>query len=558
MSTLAPAATGTGVNGVALTVLILLFALVTGMGFWATRWRRADSMESLDEWGLGGRRFGTWVTWFLLGGDLYTAYTFVAVPAAMFALGSVSGFFAVPYTIVLYPIIFIFMSRLWSVSHRHGYVTPADFVKGRYGSRGLSLAVAVTGILATMPYIALQLVGIQAVLEVAGVGGSNALAKDLPLFIAFALLAAYTYSSGLRAPAVIAFVKDALIYLVIIVAVIYLPSKVGGWDSVFSAAEAKMAKPSAADPAKPTGAFIPNSQQYWAYATLAFGSALALFMYPHSITATLSSSSRNTIRRNASILPAYSFVLGLLALLGWVAIAAGTKPIGLDGKPNAQLVIPQLFEDMFPSWFAGVAFAAVAIGALVPAAIMSIAAANTFTRNIYRDWIKPDATHAQEAKVGKLVSLLVKAFALVFVLTLDKQNAINFQLLGGIWILQTLPSIVFGLYTRWFHRWALLGGWAVGMVYGTIAAYNVINPATKGHFGGSLAMIPMLGKMGYIAMTAFVINLLIAVVATVVLRALKVDPGKDETIRGDYFADAGDPRVEKNLGMDAHLTTGTP
>lgn len=559
MSTLLPAATDTGgVNGVALTVLIVLFALVTVMGFWATRWRQADSMESLDEWGLGGRRFGTWVTWFLLGGDLYTAYTFVAVPAAMFALGSVAGFFAVPYTIVLYPIIFIFMARLWSVSHRHGYVTPADFVKGRYGSRSLSLAVSVTGILATMPYIALQLVGIQAVLEVAGVGGESLLAKDLPLFVAFALLAAYTYSSGLRAPAVIAFVKDALIYLVIIVAVIYLPSKVGGWDNVFSAAEAKMAKPSAADPSKPTGAFIPNSQQYWAYATLAFGSALALFMYPHSITATLSSSTRNTIRRNASILPAYSFVLGLLALLGWVAIAAGTKPIGLDGKPNAQLVIPQLFEDMFPSWFAGVAFAAVAIGALVPAAIMSIAAANTFTRNIYRDWLKSDATHAQEAKIGKLVSLLVKAFALIFVLTLDKQNAINFQLLGGIWILQTFPAIVAGLYTRWFHRWALLAGWAVGMVYGTITAYNVINPVTKGHFGGSLDMIPMIGKMGYIGMTAFALNLVIAVVVTVVLNALKVDPGKDETIKGDYFADADDPRVEKNVSMDAHLTTGTP
>ncbi|NYG06089.1 SSS family solute:Na+ symporter [Phycicoccus badiiscoriae] len=558
MNALAPTAAHTGVNGVALTVLIVLFVLVTGMGFWATRWRRADSMESLDEWGLGGRRFGTWVTWFLLGGDLYTAYTFVAVPAAMFALGSVSGFFAVPYTIVLYPIIFIFMSRLWSVSHRHGYVTPADFVKGRYGSRGLSLAVSITGILATMPYIALQLIGIQAVLEVAGVGGSNALAKDLPLFIAFALLAAYTYSSGLRAPAVIAFVKDTLIYLVIIVAVIYLPTKVGGWDHIFSAAQHKMAKPSVANPAKPTGAFIPSNQQYWAYATLAFGSALALFMYPHSITATLSSSSRNTIRRNASILPAYSFVLGLLALLGWVAIAAGTKPIGLDGKPNAQLVIPQLFEDKFPSWFAGVAFAAVAIGALVPAAIMSIAAANTFTRNIYRDWIKPDATHAQEAKVGKLVSLLVKAFALVFVLALDKQNAINFQLLGGIWILQTLPAIVVGLYTRWFHKWALLAGWAVGMVYGTIAAYNVINPTTKGHFGGSLAMIPMIGQMGYIAMTALVINLLIATVATVLLKALKVAGGPDETIKGDYFADAGDPRVEKHLAMDAHLTTGAP
>jgi len=545
-------APNTGVNGVALTVLIVLFLAVTVMGFLATRWRRAESMESLDEWGLGGRGFGTWVTWFLLGGDLYTAYTFVAVPAAMFALGSVSGFFAVPYTIVVYPIIFVFMSRLWSVSHRHGYVTSADFVRGRYGSRSLSLAVAVTGILATLPYIALQLVGIEAVLEVIGLGGNSALARDLPLFIAFAVLAAYTYSSGLRAPALIAFVKDALIYLVIIVAVIYLPSKYGGWGHIFDAAETKMAKPNPAT-GKSTGAFIPAPTQYWAYGTLALGSALALFMYPHSITAVLSSKSRNTIRRNAAILPAYSFVLGLLALLGWVAIAAGTKPIGLNGQPNAQLVIPQLFEDAFPSWFAGVAFAAVAIGALVPAAIMSIAAANLFTRNIYREWLRPNATVAQEAKVGKLVSLLVKFVALIFVLTMDKQNAINFQLLGGIWILQTLPSVVFGLYTRWFHRWALLAGWAVAMVYGTVKAYNVSSP-TVPHFAGSLAPMELIGQLGYIAFTAFVINVIVATVLSPILRALKSPEGVDKTATVDYFVDAGDPRVKPlpELTTDQH------
>ncbi|GAB3017671.1 permease [Nocardioides flavus (ex Wang et al. 2016)] len=541
-----------GINGVALSVLIALFALVTVAGFMATRFKQADSLESLEEWGLGGRKFGTWITWFLLGGDLYTAYTFVAVPAAMFALGSVAGFFAVPYTIVLYPIIFIFMARLWSVSHRHGYVTTADFVRGRYDDRGLSLAVAVTGFVATMPYIALQLVGIQAVLEVAGLGGGdNIVAKDAPLFIAFALLAAYTYSSGLRAPAVIAFVKDILIYLVIIVAIVYLPGQVGGWEAIFGAAEDKMAATNEAT-GKPNGAFIPGTGQGWAYATLALGSALALFMYPHSITASLSSSSRNTIRRNAAILPAYSFVLGLLALLGWVAIAAGTQPIGLDGEPNAQLVIPQLFEDMFPAWFAGVAFAAIAIGALVPAAIMSIAAANTFSRNIYKEWLKKDATPAQEAKVSKLMSLLVKAFALIFVLTLDKQNAINFQLLGGIWMLQTFPVIVFSLFTRWFHRHGLLVGWAVGMVYGTVGAYNVKNPVTGKAFGGSLDNIPGIGEMGYIALTAFVINVVIAAALTVALNALKVSNGRDETIPFDYFADADDPRVQKDLADHAH------
>ena len=270
---------------------------------------------------------------------------------------------------------------------------------------------------------------------------------------------------------------------------------------------------------------------------------MALFMYPHSITAVLSSKNRSVIRRNASILPAYSFLLGLLALLGWVAIAAGTKPIGLDGKPNPQLVVPQLFEDQFPSWFAGIAFAAIAIGALVPAAIMSIAAANLFTRNIYRDFIKPNATHAQEAAVSKVVSLVVKLGALLFVFTLDKTLALNFQLLGGVWILQTFPAIVFGLYTRWFHRWALLSGWAVAMVYGTITAYQQINPASGKHFGSSVAAIDIIGKSGYIALTAFVINVVVAAVLTLVFRALKTPAGVDVTVPRDYRADAGDPSV---------------
>src|SRR6476620_2835185 len=283
---LIPLAAG-GIDGVALLVLVVLFVVVTVLGFMAARFKRGDTLDSLDEWGLGGRKFGTWITWFLLGGDLYTAYTFIAVPAAMFATGAVAGFFAVPYTIILYPIIFIFMARLWSVSHRHGYVTTAYFVRGRYDDRGLSLAVAVTGFVATMPYIALQLVGIQAVLEVAGLGGGDSIiAKDAPLFIAFALLAAYTYSSGLRAPAVIAFVKDILIYLVIIVAIVYLPGQVGGWDAIFGAAQDKMATTNEVT-GKPTGAFIPGAGQYWAYATLALGSAMALFMYPHSVTASL-------------------------------------------------------------------------------------------------------------------------------------------------------------------------------------------------------------------------------------------------------------------------------
>ncbi|MFJ1752290.1 monocarboxylate uptake permease MctP [Kitasatospora sp. NPDC088134] len=529
------------VDWTALTVFLLFFALVSVMGFLAARWRKADDAQHLHEWGLGGRSFGTWITWFLLGGDLYTAYTFIAVPAAIYATGAM-GFFAVPYTIIAYPLVFLFLPRLWSVSRVHGYVTPADFVRGRYGSRGLSLVVALTGILATMPYIALQLVGIQAVLDVLGVGGSgNWFLKDLPLFLAFGVLAAYTYSSGLRAPALIAFVKDALVYVVIIVAVIYIPMRLGGYGHVFDAAAHKF---SALNPktGKPVGSMVVGPSGQWAYATLAFGSALALFMYPHSVTGVLASKSRNTVRRNMAIMPAYSLMLGLLALLGFLAIAAGVGQ-GVKGY-NSQLAVPQLFADMFPSWFTGVAFAAIGIGALVPAAIMSIAAANLFTRNVYKDFLKPDATPADETRVAKIASLLVKVGALVFVLAMDKQAAINLQLLGGLWILQTAVALVAGLFTRWFHRWALLAGWAVGMVYGTWTAWGLSSPATK-HFGGNTAKIPGIGEIGYIGLTAFVLNLGVAAVLTLVLRALKAPEGVDETAPADYAAEAGDEAVER-------------
>ena len=540
-------------NAVAVSVFVFLFLLVTVIGFAAARWRRAD-LDSLDEWGLGGRGFGTFIAWFLIGGDLYTAYTFVAVPATLYA-GSAVGFFAVPYTIVVYPLIFLFLPRLWSVSHRHGYVTPADFVEGRYGSKTLSLAVALTGILATAPYIALQLVGIQVVLQVAGFSGTgNWFVKDLPLFIAFAVLAAYTYSSGLRAPALIAFVKDVLIYVVIIVAVIYLPHKLGGWDHIFSTVQASFdsfnsdnAKAIAAGQASGKAMMPPGILQ-WAYASLALGSALALFMYPHSVTGVLSTRNRSVIRRNAALLPAYSFLLGLLALLGFVAIAAGVTVAG--NPPNPQLAVPQLFENEFPAWFAGVGYAAIAIGALVPAAIMSIAAANLFTRNVYRAFFRPDATPAEEARVSKIVSLLVKVGALVFVLALSRSFAINLQLLGGVWILQTFPAIVVGLYTRWLHRWAVLLGWAAGMAYGTWTAYGVASP-TQSHFGGPLAAFPGTDTKVYIAATAFLLNLLVTVVATVVFRALRLDPGVDRTHPDDYTADVGDTGVEAELDPHA-------
>jgi SSS family solute:Na+ symporter len=522
-----------GVNGVELTVFIVLFGFVSVLGFLAARWRRAESLANLDEWGLGGRNFGSWISWFLIGGDLYTAYTFVAVPALVFGAGAI-GFFAVPYTVVVYPLVFLAALRLWSVSHRHGYVTPADFIRGRHGSRTLALAIALTGIVATMPYIALQLVGIQAVLKVIGVKG------HWPLIIAFAVLAAYTYQSGLRAPALIAFIKDGLIYLVVLVAVIYIPIKLHGFDDIFAAADKKFA-----GSPQPTDGTLLTNTQYLGFSSLAFGSALALFIYPHSVTALLASRSRDTIKRTLTALPAYTFLLGLLALLGYMAIAAGVKPIGTD----VNTVVPLLFDKMFSDWFSGVAFAAIAIGALVPAAIMSIAAANLFTRNVYREYLRPNASPAEEARASKLTSLVVKGGAVLVIIGLDPQFSIDLQLIGGVIVLQTLPAIVLGLYTRWFHRWALLAGWAAGLVSGMVMLYDTPNPLThKQHFGGAQYALSKLGFDSkvtvYTGVIALALNLVVAAVGTLVLRAARAPDGQDVTEPGDYRVEAGDPGVD--------------
>jgi SSS family solute:Na+ symporter len=504
------------VNWVALIVFVALFGFITWLGFVAAHWRRGD-LDLLHEWGLGGRRFGTLITWFLVGGDLYTAYTFIAVPALAFGAGAIA-FFAVPYTIVIYPILFVVFPRLWHVSNKHGYITASDFVRGRFANRWLALAIALTGIVATMPYIALQLVGLQVVIGGLGIAGEG-FVGDLPLIIAFIILAAFTYSSGLRAPAAIAVVKDFLIYITAFAAVIVIPIELGGFAKIFAAIPPeKMLLPT-------PGPHTTGS--YSAYATLALGSAFALFLYPHSMTGILSASSGRAVRRNAALLPAYSFMLGLLALLGFMALA-----VGVDKMPEyaegfklfkANFAVPALILHSFPDWFVGVAFAAVGIGALVPAAIMSIAAANLFTRNIYREFFRNGVTDREESQIAKWTSLVVKFGALIFILFVPSQYAIQLQLLGGIWIIQTLPAVLIGLYTRWLNSWALLIGWAVGTGMAAAVNFQAIYPLA---FAGWT--FP-----GYIALYTLILNLLIAVILTPLFDSFTTK-AIDQTLASDY------------------------
>jgi len=471
---------------------------------------RDDELPSLVGWGLAGREHGTLLTWCLLGGTLFTAYTTIAVPALVYGVGGLA-FFAVPYTIIFFPLAYLVLPRLWETAARYGCLTPADLVKLRTGSGVLALAVALTGILATMPYVALQLLGLQALLEVLGVppeGGRG----DLGLALVTGLLVIAVFRRGLRAATVAAVLKAALLFPTTVLVVWAATAQSPGTASVFETAGRRLSDKG--------GALLLDDGLATAYVSLAVGSALALVVYPHVITAAFSARSPDVLRRACIVLPAWTALLGASALLGLFALADGVRtPTGA-----AELAVPQLVLSLLPGVLAAVALAAVGVAALVPAAVMSVAVATTFTRNVYVEYVHPAATPKHQQSVARLVSGLVKVGALVFVLGLRTQDAIDLQLLGGVWVLQTLPAVVLTAFTRWPHPWALLAGWLAGMMLGTAAVAG----------RGFVAVLPLdigpLEVQVYSALLALMINLLVVGAMTAVLDRLRVFRGLDRTV----------------------------
>ena len=508
-------------------VFTTLFVLALGIGFLASGWKRSD-LNKLNEWGLGGRRFGIVLSWFLMGGDLYTAYTFIAVPALVFGVGAL-GFFAVTYSVIIYPLLFLTFPRLWQVAHKHGYITASEYVRGRFGNRWLALAIGVTGIVATMPYIALQLVGTQVVFGAVGFVGNGWLAY-LPLIISFAVLAAFSVMSGLRASAFIAILKGVLIFTTVFVAIFVIPGKLGGYGAIFSAVPSKFVLLD-----WPTAT---NLGSFSAFSTLALGSTFALFLYPHSVTGLLSSASSRVIQQNAIIQPLFTLLVGFLAILGFVAIAAhvGTDPAFADGfkqyGPSYALIA--LFIKYLPDWFVGVAFAGIAIGALVPASVMAIGSANIITRDIWGEFVHSgtaESRQASETSIAKIFALLMVVAALVFVMAIPLQYVIQFQLLGGIWVIQTLPAVGMSLFLRRrLTAGGLLVGWLVGVVSGTwmVASLGFTASVYPLHLFG--ITIPC-----YIALSSGLLNLIISMILTPLFRASET--GHDETAVADYAAE---------------------
>ncbi len=489
---------------------IVLFIVFVALGFLGSRWRKGN-LNELWDWALAGRRLGVWLAFFLVGADLYTAYTFVAVPSGMFSIGPLY-FFAVPYVAITFGVALAFAPKLWTLSRERGYVTGSDFVKEQFNSKALAILIAITGIVALLPYIALQIVGMQAVLatmfETSGVatavsvGGISLSTEDIALIIAFIILAAFTFTSGLRGATLTAVFKDVLIWISVVAVIAAALSALGGnFNAAFAAAGAKYQ--SLAVASEP------------GYATLVLGSALALYLYPHAINGVLSAESAHKLRISTSMLCLYGIGLAFLALFG-VLIYSFPSALGFvngfKGGTGGIFVVPALIIATLPGLLQGVALLGVFIGGLVPAAIMAIAQANLLTRNIIKEFRPKTTTHG-EALIAKWASAGFKFLALAFVFTTQATYSIQLQLLGGVLILQLLPSVFIGLYTDWFKKEALIIGLLAGILSGVYMAIEA--NVSFGFLKTSLYTTPFGGL--YIAVIALGINLLLTIVLSAVI-----------------------------------------
>ncbi|MBB5252768.1 sodium:solute symporter family protein [Sulfurisphaera ohwakuensis] len=496
------------IDGITVVVFLILFALFTFLGFYGAKWRKGD-LNKLDEWGLGGRRLGWLLIWFLLGADLFTAYTFIAVPSAFFATGSLY-FFAVPYVAWGFGVAMLTMPKLWAVARNKGYVTAADYVKDRFNSKGLAIAVALTGAVAELPYIALQIIGMQAVIAILFIGlgiSSTKLSSDLALLIAFIILAAFTFVSGLRGAALSGVYKDILVWITVLTTIGVVLTHYGNFQGALTIAHQVSPKVNFLD--LPPKLFL----AYW---SLALGSTFALYLYPHAINGSLSAESRERLKIGTALLPLYGIGLALITLFGLlIFLVPNALKVVLTTK-NGALTVPSLIAATTPDWFTGLAFTAIFIGGLVPAAIMAIGVANLLTRNVIGEFTKLSPTN--EARLAKILSTVFKFIALAFVFIVPATYAIQLQLLGGIIVTQTLPAVFLSLFTDKLEKNSTLAGWASGVISGVgLVVYVNLVLERYGSLKTSLFTTP-LGPI-YIALIALGINLLVTLVGSLVAYA---------------------------------------
>jgi SSS family solute:Na+ symporter len=400
----------------------------------------------LENWTVGGRRFGSLIIWLLMAGEIYTTFTFLGASGWAYSKGAPT-YYIIIYGTLAYTLSFFILPEIWKLGKRHGLHTQPDFFIRIYGSRFLGVLVAVVGILSIIPYLQLQLAGLGMIVEVSSNG---AIPSRLAIILSFVLTCAFVYTSGIRGSAWVSVIKDVMMIVAVGVVGLGVPRiYFGGIGKMFRTLIAQ--KP---DHLVFPGA-APTMDTLWVMSTVLL-TGMGFYMWPHVFGSAFSAKSDKIIKRNAIIMPFYQIPILLVFMVGFSAFLA------LPGLKNGDLAFLELVHKTYPSWFLGFIGAAGAVTAMVPASILVLFASTLLAKNVYQAGFNPSASEAAVMRLSRAMVFVITATALIFALFLP--NAlVNLLLIGYDGVSQFFPGVVLGLFWKRVSRRGVICGLLTGL-----------------------------------------------------------------------------------------------
>jgi SSS family solute:Na+ symporter len=427
---------------IALTVI----SGIVGVGAFAGLLARFHHKMDLEQWTVGGRGFGVVLVWLLMAGEQYTTFTFLGASGWAYSRGG-----PVLYILAYQPLIsvasFYILPLVSEVGRKFRLQTQADFFQVRYGSKYLSAFVALVGVISLLPYSQLQLTGLGLIVEVASFG---AIPRTAAMVIAFAIVAAFVFVSGVRGVAWVSVMKDVLLLFAAVFVGIAVPYiHFGGIGPMFAALA--HAKPHHLTMPGST----PNLGHGWFISSVLL-TALGFYMWPQLFAASFTARSGNILRRNSIVMPLYSITMPLMFIVGFSAVLV------LPGLKDSNMALLTMVRTTFPAWFLGVIGGAGALTAMVPAAIQLLTGATLFAKNLFRPILAPGMTDRQVGQLAKFMVLVLTSGAL-FLAIHSSLSLVSLLLIGYAGVAQLFPGVVLGLFCKRVTTVGVFAGLTVGV-----------------------------------------------------------------------------------------------
>jgi len=439
----------------ALLIILAAIVLSAAVGIFAGR----KVKMNLENWTVGGRRFGAVLIWLLMAGEIYTTFTFLGASGWAYSRGAPT-FYILIYGTLAYIASFFILPAVWKFGKRFGLHTQPDFFVKRYGSRTLGIIVALIGVVSIIPYLQLQLTGLGFIVEVSSNG---AICSNAAILLAFVLTCAFVFTSGIRGAAWVSVIKDILMIAAVVIVGIGVPRIYFGSHGQMFRALAE---------AHPGHLVFPGATAdldvLWVMTT-ALLTGLGFYMWPHIFGSAFSAKSAETIKRNAVIMPFYQIPILLVFMVGFTALLV------IPGLKNGDLAFLELVHRTYPSWFMGFVGAAGAVTAMVPASVLVLFASTLLAKNVYQAGLRPQAGEETVLRLSRVLVLVIMGFALLFAFYLP--NAlVNLLLIGYDGVTQFFPGVVLGLFWGGVKRRGVFWGLMTGFVLAAVLVFTRHDP----------------------------------------------------------------------------------